>query len=221
MAIIRGTGGNDTRRGTDRADEIRLLDGDDIAYGDGGNDTIYGGNGRDTLLGGAGADTLWGGNGNDVLYGSDGNDRLFGDAGYDRLVGGDGNDVLNGGPGSDDLYGGAGADTFQYLSSRGDNAPNGDQFVDFIHDFSLAQGDRIGVAQIDANVHRAGDQDFRFIGSRAFTGAAGEARFSWERDPAGDPQTRVQFDVNGDRIADLTVLLVNGYINLTANDFYL
>ncbi len=221
MARIRGTDGRDVRSGGNAADEMVMLGGDDSAYGNGGDDRIYGGDGRDSLFGGTGRDTLYGGNGRDQLYGQDGNDTLYGDAGFDQLSGGAGNDVLNGGPGSDDLIGGAGADIFQYLSATGDNAPNGDQFVDFIFDFSLADGDRIGVEQIDANPYRAGDQDFRFIGSRGFTGNGGEARFQWERDPAGDAQTRVEFDVDGDRVSDLSVLLVNGFINLKADDFYL
>ena len=221
MARINGTNERDVRSGTAAADEVFLYDGDDSGYGNGGNDVIHGGGGRDSLFGNDGRDTLYGGSGRDQLYGQDGADRLYGDAGFDQLSGGAGDDLLNGGGGSDDLIGGAGADTFQYLTSTADDAPNGDQFVDFIFDFSRAQGDRIGVEQIDANPYRAGDQDFTFVGTRDFSGSVGQARYQFELDPAGDWQTRVQFDVNGDRVADLTVLLVNGRIGLTADDFFL
>lgn len=77
------------------------------------------------------------------------------------------------------------------------------------------------MARIDANPYRAGDQDFTFIGTREFSGSVGQVRYQRELDPAGDPQTRVEFDVNGDRVSDLTVLLVNGYVNLTSDDFFL
>ncbi len=221
MARINGTSARNVLNGTAGADEIQSYGGNDSVYANGGNDVVRGGADQDSLFGGTGRDALYGGTGRDQLYGQDGADLLYGDDGFDQLSGGDGNDVLNGGSGSDDLIGGAGADIFQYLSSTADDAPNGDQFVDFIFDFSRAQGDRIGVEQIDANPFRAGDQDFSFIGTRDFSGAVGQVRYQFELDPAGDWQTRVQFDVNGDRVADLTVLLVNGRVNLTADDFYL
>jgi Ca2+-binding RTX toxin-like protein len=59
MAIINGTGGNDTLNGTSSADQIFGFGGDDILNGNGGNDT---------LDGGTGADTMSGGTGNDVYY---------------------------------------------------------------------------------------------------------------------------------------------------------
>src|SRR5918998_611261 len=57
-AAISGTQGNDTLRGTRRADQI------------------YGLNGRDTLKGFAGGDELYGGAGLDRLVGSGGNDEI-------------------------------------------------------------------------------------------------------------------------------------------------
>ena len=73
--------------GTDRADDItgspwdeddliRLLDGNDTAYGRGGQDRIYGGNGKDEIYGGKRGDRLFGGNDDDTLDGGDGDDTL-------------------------------------------------------------------------------------------------------------------------------------------------
>lgn len=94
MAIINGTGGNDTLRGSafvdangnvsfDVADTINGLNGDDIINADGGNDVVNGGNGNDSLNGGAGDDEVFGGNGNDSLFGDFGSDRLIGGIGDD------------------------------------------------------------------------------------------------------------------------------------------
>jgi Ca2+-binding RTX toxin-like protein len=76
-AAISGTQGNDTLRGTRRADQI------------------YGLNGRDTLKGFAGGDELYGGAGLDRLVGSGGNDEIYGGNGQDKLLGGNGADYLN------------------------------------------------------------------------------------------------------------------------------
>ncbi|MCK9506319.1 MAG: hypothetical protein M0Q95_19315, partial [Porticoccaceae bacterium] len=52
--------------GTDAADILRGLGGDDSLFGDSGNDILYGENGDDTLDGGAGNDSLNGGDGSDT-----------------------------------------------------------------------------------------------------------------------------------------------------------
>jgi Ca2+-binding RTX toxin-like protein len=103
MAILNGTGGNDTINGTINDDTINGFAGNDILSGGNGNDTLNGGDGNDILYGGDGNDILSGGNGNDQLYGGFGNDTLYGGFGDDILYGGDGggNDTLTGGPGSD------------------------------------------------------------------------------------------------------------------------
>jgi Ca2+-binding RTX toxin-like protein len=133
MAIITGTDGDDKYpdgtelQGTNLADQIYGLAGDDALVGLGGDDR---------LEGGAGADELWGGNGFDLAsyrgapagvtlymsssYGGEGGDaagdRLFGVEGvigsaHRDLLGGDGGDnVLRGGGGDDALHGEAGDD---------------------------------------------------------------------------------------------------------------
>ncbi|NES25069.1 MAG: hypothetical protein F6K41_40715, partial [Symploca sp. SIO3E6] len=66
--------------------------------------------------------------GNDVLIGGNGSDQLFGNAGDDQLEGGNGDDMLNGGTGSD---------IFAIAQAQGH---------DTINDFSLNEGDQIGLA---------------------------------------------------------------------------
>ena len=50
MAIVNGTGGNDTLTGTDGADEINGLDGDDVINGGFGADTLNGDAGNDVFV---------------------------------------------------------------------------------------------------------------------------------------------------------------------------
>jgi Ca2+-binding RTX toxin-like protein len=138
MAILNGTGGNDTINGTINDDTINGFAGNDILSGFAGNDTLNGGDGNDTLDGGLGNDTLNGGDGNDILYGGDGNDILSGGNGNDQLYAGFGNDTLYGGFGDDILYGGdgggndtltggPGSDRFQFFN----RVPGVDTITDF------------------------------------------------------------------------------------------
>ncbi len=79
---IIGTNGNNNNNlldGTNNADYILGLDGNDTLNDTGNN---------------AGNDVLDGGNGNDTLYGGGGADRLYGGAGTDTLNGGSGADVF-------------------------------------------------------------------------------------------------------------------------------
>ena len=88
MAIINGTGGNDTLSGGSSSDQIFGLGGDDTLFGNGGNDTLDGGDGNDTLDGGAGADTMRGGKGNDIYYVDDAGDLVIelADSGTDTVI---------------------------------------------------------------------------------------------------------------------------------------
>jgi serralysin len=96
-----------------------------------------------------------------MLYGGSGNDFLKGGAGADYLVGGSGADLM---------FGGTGPDRFVFTSTADSTLFNPDK----IADFSAAEGDRIDVAAIDANVFAAGDQAFTYIGGAGFGGVAGE-----------------------------------------------
>lgn len=168
-----------------------------------------------TLNGNSGNNLIRGGDGNDTILGNDGNDTLFGDAGADLLRGGNGTDILNGGLGSDQLQGGAGADIFRFASVA-DLGLTG-ATTDRVLDFTAAQGDRIDLSAIDANVNVAGDQAFSFIGTAAFSGTAGELRVQ-----ASGTNQLVFGDVNGDGIADfLIVVTPTGAVPLANGDFTL
>ncbi|MDO5612245.1 MAG: hypothetical protein Q4G14_03265 [Paracoccus sp. (in: a-proteobacteria)] len=120
--VVELLAGNDTFRGLGGDDIIIGGDGNDLLYGGAGHDLLRGGQGHDRLKGGLGNDTLDGGRGNDFLDGGSGNDRLIGGLGNDTLIGGDGrdslfggdeNDLLQGDNGDDRLEGGKGADTLR------------------------------------------------------------------------------------------------------------
>jgi serralysin len=147
----------------------------------------------------AGGDSITGSNDHDVLFGYDGNDTLTGNGGADEIHGGNGNDQIIGGFGSDQLFGEAGKDTFVYKSVGHSNLSAG---VDTIFDFSGKLGDRIDLSAIDANSKTAKNDAFSFIGSKAFTGHAGELRVEKK---ASD--TYIYGDTNGDKIADLAIHL--------------
>lgn len=185
-----GSTGGDRYTGTGFADTVR---------GNGGNDVLSGANGNDTLYGGSGNDTLSGGNGADTLVGESGNDTLSGGSGPDRLTGG---------AGADKLTGGAGADLFIFNAI-------GETVGDTILDFVRAQGDRIGLAAIDANESRSGDQAFAFIAKQGFHGVAGELRYQ-----VGSSTTAISGDTDGDGVSDFRISL-SGQHTLTTDSFLL
>ncbi len=83
------------------------------------------------------------------LYGGAGDDSLGGN-GKDLLVGGAGNDFLNGGKANDILTGGTGGDIFVLEKAAG---------RDTITDFSLGQGDQIGLLGLNfSQLSFAGDE---------------------------------------------------------------
>ncbi|MDQ4099356.1 MAG: glycoside hydrolase TIM-barrel-like domain-containing protein [Chloroflexota bacterium] len=107
---IRGLGGNDRLTGGDGDDTIEGGTGNDVLYGSGGDDYMEGGDGADRLYGGGDSDILYGGAGNDQIRGEEGDDALYGGDGSDLMRGGNGRDLLQGGQGGDRLYGEAGND---------------------------------------------------------------------------------------------------------------
>jgi Ca2+-binding RTX toxin-like protein len=148
MAIITGTGGNDTLSGGSGNDQIFGLGGDDILNGNGGNDQLDGGTGADTMNGGTGNDTYFVDDVGDVVNenSGEGTDTVrvaslaayaltanveklintgsgtFTGTGNDLnndMTGGSGADTLYGGNGFDQLYGGNG-DDFLYGGADGD-----------------------------------------------------------------------------------------------------
>ena len=127
------------------------------------------------LIGNSGDNVLSGKEGNDSLMGQAGADNLMGDQGNDVLNGGTGNDQLNGGAGHDILTSGSGVDHFVF-TSLSDSVVGADRDVitDFQHFANSLNGDKISLSAIDANTILDGDQAFHYIGTNAFTGAAGE-----------------------------------------------
>ena len=89
------------------------------------------------------------------VTGSDFNDTLTGNTGANVLVGLGGNDILRGGGGSDTLTGGVGSDIFVLET---------DAATDIFTDFSLDQGDLIGLS---GSVQFA---DLSFAGSNILQG---------------------------------------------------
>ncbi|MBW4659264.1 MAG: phytase [Drouetiella hepatica Uher 2000/2452] len=99
--------------------------------------TQHGGSGNDVLAGTEANDRLLGNDGDDVLIGYGGNDLLIGGSGSDGLDGGSGSDTLRGNQGNDYLQGRNGADLFVFAVGDG---------TDIVADFSLSEGDRIGLS---------------------------------------------------------------------------
>ena len=95
-----------------------------------------------------------------------------------------------------------------FFVSLGDAGKGADR--DVIRDFEQGVDD-INVRTIDANIGSSGDQAFHFIGSKLFTGTAGELRYKGEI---------VSGDVNGDRWADFQVALENNS-KIGSSDFIL
>jgi serralysin len=214
--VLYGNGGNDILNGDA---------GNDTLVGGAGADRLNGGTGTDTAsyagatkgvaanLATSTANTndakgdiyssienLTGSSYADKLDGNAGVNALTGGAGNDLLSGAAGNDLLTGGAGADDLYGGAGADRFIFSATSESTVATAGQ--DSIFDFLAAQGDKIDLSLIDANTKIAGDQAFTFINASAFTGKAGELRYT---KMASD--TYIYGDVNGDKKADFAIHL--------------
>jgi Ca2+-binding RTX toxin-like protein len=183
--------GDDTASGGGGADDVYGDDGDDHVYGNTGDDNLHGGRGDDSVNGGDGADDVYGDDGKDHLDGHTGDDNLHGGRGDDSVNGGDGDDIVSGGHGADDLNGGGGADIIDYNSVKESTSTYTD-VVTFDH----SEGDKMDLSGIDANSGKAGNQAFTWIGRGAFSGEAGELRYSGGV---------LAGDTNGDKIADFEV----------------
>ena len=99
-----------------------------------------------------------------------------GDAKNNKLSGLAGDDTLVGGLGADTLTGGKGADIFKFNSVKETGIDV--KTRDIITDFKHSEKDKIDLSGIDANAKIAGDQAFKFIGSKNFSkDATAELRF--------------------------------------------
>jgi hypothetical protein len=113
------------------------------------------------------------------------------------VVGTDVGDVITGTSRRDLLIGLHGPDRFTF-QNLGDAAGVG-RNRDLIADFAGKRGDRIDLRRIDANTTRAGNQAFRFVGKRGFSGTAGELRYRGGV---------LRGDVNGNGSAELEIGLL-------------
>jgi Ca2+-binding RTX toxin-like protein len=139
-----GTNDDDFMNGSDLADQISALGGDDFIGGNGGNDLIRGGEGADVSIGGPGTDVMKDGKGADGPAGGEGADTIKAGKGNDRfrdfpirqsrqgggtescfrgfcaaMFGDEQNDVLKGGKGRDYMEGEQGRD--KMFGGKGDD----------------------------------------------------------------------------------------------------
>jgi Ca2+-binding RTX toxin-like protein len=200
------TSGDDILTGTKAANFIDALAGNDQVSGGGGDDRLYGNAGKDTLIGEDGNDFLLGGTGDDTLSGGTGNDDLRGEDGNDTLDEGSGNGAVNGGAGADVLTGGAGADHFDYGSLSNSVGAN----VDVITDYSLAEGDDLVFAALDANLGEAGLQPWNYVAELGdYNGPNGQAMLTF--DAESNTTTLNLYNNDGDTTADFTVIFEGQY----------
>jgi Ca2+-binding RTX toxin-like protein len=144
---------------------------------------------------------------------SDGFLRLFGGKAADTLKGGANADLVHGNLGADQLTGNGGADTFRYQ----DVAESQSGSIDHILDFTPGT-DKIDLSRIDAAAAAAGDQAFSWIGSGAFSGAAGELR----AENLNNQGWYLEGDTDGNGTADFIVqLTLQGPTPLSVGDFIL
>ena len=148
--------------------------------------------------------------GNDTLNGLSGADQLFGNAGDDVLNGDGGEDWLIGGAGADVLTGGYEGDIFQINEGDSGLGAGADRITDFVQIV-----ERVDLRGIDADTGTVGDQAFSFIGTAAFSGTAGELRYTFD-----GVDTWLQGDVDGDSAADFEIVL-SGELPMVAGDFFL
>lgn len=148
-------------------------------------------------IGNAGANELRGNSDANLLKGRGGNDFIIGGEGTDRIEGGEGADRVAGGVDRDVFL-------FRSIQDAGLGAAR-DTILDFRHN------DLIHLAVIDADIRAAADQEFRFIGAGAYSGAGAELRY------AGGV---LAGDVNGDGRDDFQITIAGG-IALTESDFVL
>nr|WP_280136970.1 calcium-binding protein [Rhizobium sp. Root1212] len=220
-----GTGYNDIITGNAGSNLLRGEAGNDTLIGGDGADKLDGGKGIDTAsyagaskgvtvsllttkssTNDAAGDTfssienITGSSYDDIITGNTGANVLRGEAGNDTLRGDAGNDVLTGGLGGDKLYGGAGGDRFVFKAAQDSTVATSGR--DTIYDFVYSGGDRIDLSGIDANTKIASDQEFSFIGSGAFTGAAGQLR-----SVVTGNKTLITGDTDGDKVADFAIYL--------------
>jgi Ca2+-binding RTX toxin-like protein len=147
-----------------------------------------------------------------VLTGNALAQTILGGACNDTLTGGGGGDVLIGNGGQDVIKGTNGSiDRMRFLLPS-DSAVGATR--DVIQAFNPAEGDRIDLATIDANLGVAGNQAFTFIGKSTFTGAGSQLRYF-----VSGSDSIIQGAISGTTVA--FEIRVQGTTSLAAGDFML
>ena len=145
-----------------------------------------------------------------TLLGS-GNLVATGNAEANRIIGNAGNNVITGALGQDTLTGNAGVDTFVF--QRIDDTGNTQASADRITDFQSAQGDKIDLSGIDADISTLADDAFVFIGSSAFTSAAQVRSF------VSSGVTYISLNTDANLSSTEAIIVLTGNILLTQGDF--
>lgn len=99
--------------------------------------------------------------------------------------------MIIGGRGADVIIGGRGKDQFIY-KSIGESTPDQPDVV------TWKEMDRFDFSGIDANSQIKGKQSFVWIAGKSFSGQIGELRTT---------ETRIEADLNGDKIVDFEIHL--------------
>jgi Ca2+-binding RTX toxin-like protein len=213
----------------------------DTLKGLGGADFLDGGTGADIMLGGEGYDIYFVDDAGDVVteYAGEGFDmvetsvsyalnagsevevlyadqtttaaiNLVGNEFDNFLTGNDGVNIIVGGLGLDTLRGNGGGDAFLWSSV----AESGLNNPDIVVDFNRAEGDVLHFTNMDADDTMAGDQNFTFKDTAAFT-AAGQ--INWF---TNGTDTFIQLNTDADLAAD-SVIQVSGVQTVDASWFSL
>ena len=227
------TANNDVITGSNAANNLSGLAGNDYLKGLGGNDTLNGNDGSDVLDGGPGNDKLNGGNGVDIATfagttavvvdlstnpatakrggETDTLTSIEGAIGSDKadtFKGDASNNEFQGGLGKDTYTGGGGRDLYAFKTVQDSPAGAG---RDVIKDFVPGQ-DVIDVSDIDADSTMPGQQSFRWVGKATLTGAAQLGYY------VSGGNTIVRASTDADAAAELEIQLT-GMKTLTAADF--
>ncbi|WP_395677217.1 calcium-binding protein [Inquilinus sp.] len=228
---LRGSAFDDSLTGNNGFNRLSGMAGTDTLDGSGGNDQLVGGAGGDVLIGGAGTDTVLYDNatvgvtanlgnaavntgdaagdsysGIENLTGSAFGDTLTGNSGANFIFGWTGDDRIDGGAGQDRLQGGNGADVYVFSAIDDSPVSSPDRILGFYH---------TSEDQIDLSAITGGDGTF--IGLGAYSGVAGEVRYTVK-----DGVLTVGLDVDGDKVTDFRVeISATADVILTAADFVL
>ena len=198
---VRGSAFADLLIGDDENNNLMGGGDDDWLFGNGGDDWLEDGAGNDDMWGGLGNDHYYVGEAGDLVIESagEGTDGVYARIDYklpanvehlvitnnatkatgneldNNILGNDLGNTITGGLGHDWLQGNGGADFFVWTKTE--ETAVSQATADIIDDFDAAEGDRIDVAGVDADVYAAGNQAFTFIGTAAFSGTPGEINY--------------------------------------------